>query len=514
MSGSRKDIIIEYVNLIAEAFHHCVSYKMPAASIPALAEASDQGKPPELLFKLRAIRASSDDDQLLSELHRTLDRILSGSSKEMVISSLSVLITWMDQTMSYDEDPGRHRFSARALLEDFDTKVVELFSLNTNYEVTGIQIGPKFPVLGCGSNPVVLGTGDSKANPAANRDAFSMLNGGLHNVTVIRIDPSVRYVHRILPKYWFEKSLLRKTLNIAFAPMTDDPESLVINHGRTTTGGFAYHSLEVKDVNKPKELLGRMKRDRCDASISAEADIIVYPEVLGSNQSEETITLPNGEEHNLFVGLQASLFTQQRIPPPPITILPSISRNGINEASIVDQDGRVIAHQKKYTPFISRSEKAVEHLQEFDQREYIILHIPEVHRIAVLICSDFLQICQKGPRSIFEEACVTLVLVPSFSGGESDFMKLMTCLKPYGTSVVWGNCCGASVKPLKRIGAYSSIDTLTAPDFKSVSKCDGTCAGIKSCVFTTSLPLKTSFESGTEYSSVCHFIEKSDNSEV
>ena len=87
------------------------------------------------------------------------------------------------------------------------------------------------------------------------------------------------------------------------------------------------------------------------------------------------------------------------------------------------------------------------------------------------------------------------MIVPSFSLGEQDFATTIDAVKRFGTSVVWGNCCGAvpakGNPPMERIvGACSYAGADEIHRFGSVKKCNSSCVGVKSCVFCIELPTR------------------------
>ena len=127
-------------------------------------------------------------------------------------------------------------------------------------------------------------------------------------------------------------------------------------------------------------------------------------------------------------------------------------------------------------------------MADSEEKHYYIIHLPTVHRIIILICSEFLDFCNGNKAPLFTEACCTLVLVPSYSQGEHDFRNSLQALKGFGTSVVWGNSCGISGR--HTIGGCSVAGFDKPYLFSSVCECDGSCKGNESCVFVVSLPLR------------------------
>lgn len=527
MSSNEQDTIRDYLNLLAVVCRHLRDYKQPAVSIPALI--TDDDEPMELLAELRQKRIEYGDVDLIPELSAIVSRIESDPSIENQYVKFYNMCLWMDSIITYEpaiEDASH--FSIFGLVGDHKSELIRINSLNSNYESEGIWLIPKLPVS---SSPIHTANQKSetnsetsaadrsirigeKANLSANRDSFAGMNGILHNVSVITYNPKDIITNAIVSPLSIQRILDSKMLNIACAPVTSNDDAVLIKkEGVTTRDGLSYHSIQAIIAADGNSLSDRIKEDWYAACTSANADILMFPEVLGTGQDTQIITLPNGNEFIPTIYELYKLSVKEKIPPPSIIILPILSEDGVNEAIICRYDGLVIARQKKYAPYVDRKKKSVEHIEESEHHEYTIIHIPGLHRIVILICSEFLNICQHGPMTLFEEAGATLVLVPSFSGGETDFMNVMQRLRQYGTTVIWGNCCGASDKPLKRIGACSPLDSYTVIDFSSRRKCDGTCDNIKSCLFTVSLPVMPSPAADGEIHStdITHHVKRRDS---
>ena len=117
-----------------------------------------------------------------------------------------------------------------------------------------------------------------------------------------------------------------------------------------------------------------------------------------------------------------------------------------------------------------------------------------------MICAEFL-LGMKPYVSEFlcSQLGATLILVPSYSLGEQDFVSALSALKPYGTSVVWGNCCGAvphkgGQAATRIIGgcSYAGIDEQTR--LGSVSECAFHCGECKTCFFMVNIPTRILLE--------------------
>lgn len=171
--------------------------------------------------------------------------------------------------------------------------------------------------------------------------------------------------------------------------------------------------------------------------------------------------------------------------------MPSLWRSHNNSCQIVYQDGKLLGEQFKFNPYIDKGNRRIESLKSKEKKEIILLHIPGVHRIVVMICSDFLTDQENWLENIIcKQLLPTLILVPSFSPGEQDFINSLSITKRYGASVIWGNCCGAKCKGENQIGGCGIVGTDRIMRFKDKCKCGFTCNGEQSCIFTIELPLK------------------------
>lgn len=97
--------------------------------------------------------------------------------------------------------------------------------------------------------------------------------------------------------------------------------------------------------------------------------------------------------------------------------------------------------QEKYIPFVNVATNKIEALEEPEVRTTVIIHIPGVHRIAI---------------------------------------------------VIWGNCCGAIRSDEKAIGGCGVAGMREDIVFgeKCNETCRGSCKGISACVFLVDIPLK------------------------
>jgi predicted amidohydrolase len=174
---------------------------------------------------------------------------------------------------------------------------------------------------------------------------------------------------------------------------------------------------------------------------------------------------------------------------PALTILPSRWSEQHNRATIVGWDGEVLACQDKHIPFVDQKNNKIEALMDLNERVTVLIHIPSVHRIAIVICAEFLSDSKSMREVICGNLGATLIIVPSYSRGEQDFINTLSALKGYGTTVIWGNCCGAVRGEQKAIGGCGIAGTTKTEIFSSVCKCGYSCENISACIFMVEIPL-------------------------
>lgn len=196
---------------------------------------------------------------------------------------------------------------------------------------------------------------------------------------------------------------------------------------------------------------------------------------------------------------------------PAMTVLPSYWHNRNNSATIVFNNGLVLGVQQKYEPFVSRVDSRMEALDCCDQKDMTIIHIPGVHRMAVIICSEYLADQQTKWSDILCRCLgVSMILVPSFSGGEQAFFNSLNRYAEYGTIVVWGNCCGAGNSGSKGIGGCSIASLSIQDRFGMKCKCHNSCDRSSSCIFRERLSVQMTYaknDSHEDEHELEHFVE-------
>lgn len=260
-------------------------------------------------------------------------------------------------------------------------------------------------------------------------------------------------------------------------------------------------------IAEAEELCERLKRDY-ELAGDIEADVFYGPEMLGSELSEKNDGFYNEVIYEIW---EQRMLNEQ--PVPLLAILPSYWKEGKNCVTVVAEDGEIIEKHLKQSPYVDVKNHTIEGLEEVKEQKMIVYHIPYVHRISIMICSEFLE---KEVKRVQEVLCgelgVTLLIVLSYSPGEQDFINAIPGLKVYGTTVIWGNCCGASRNSERAIGGCAIAGINKTHIFSDRCECGFSCDNVEACVFQVDIPLNYRLlkSSEVEYGNVItHILRKS-----
>lgn len=482
---TEEEIIIEYMNLIARVCAVVSSYPKDINDIYVMR--GFKGIYEDTWGSIeRAWLTKNSVGDFLAVMNHVIDEVERTAEEASYIQAMAICL-WLEENITYDdrfESEGRPYFSVNGLLRfDGGNKFVSIDSMNTNYADTGIQIVPKFEICRHWSEEGEI-TDSVKPNPYANRDAFSGLNGKTKKICFVKYKENF-HIHNLILPFRFTPDT-EAELNIAFCPLTDQ-DLLETENVQIKEQDRVYEGVKVKGVKQPEQLLKRLQDDWRHACDEGKADIIFFPEVLGSKLSEEVVR--HNANYNKPVFAIAKEESRKGNKLPILTVLPSFCEEGENQATVLDKNGFIIAKQNKYEPYFNLKDHRKEYLKPCEEKHYYVIHIPKLHRIAVLICADFLKYDNNDAKKLFTEVGCTLLLVPSYSHGEVDFVNTIQTLRPYGTTVIWGNCCGA-VKDKRIIGGCCVAGFDTVKRFSDCCDCVAGCAGVDKCVFIVSVPLR------------------------
>ena len=419
-----------------------------------------------------------DGEAFLREIDRFVSAIEDEDNTDKFIKA-TTMCQFLDEKISYS-DSCKGTFSVFSSISIYSNNVVVLDEpLNRNYKEVGICINPRLPVS-------FLYTEDEQQDyphRLFNRDGYMGINGDLNNISYIKWDESLSVINIIVPNDFSKEKSAR--FKIAFSPLSNRKDLLYTDTTKIQRGGTSYTGEFLKKLNYSTELYNSF----CGAwsmACKANANIFFAPEMLCT---ENMFTTEN--DYNCLMRRMSLKKLSLGESPPDITITPSFWRKNNNSCQIIYQDGEVLGEQFKFNPYINKKKHCMESLKIIEKKEIILLHIPGVHRIVVMICSDFLSNQESWLENIIcKQLLPSLILVPSFSPGEQDFINSLSIAKRYGASVIWGNCCGAKTNGENQIGGCGIVGCDSIMRFKEVNECGLTCDGTQSCLFTIDLPLK------------------------
>ena len=482
---SVKEMIIRYMNLIARACAVVLSYSKGINDLCVVQDFNKTNEDMKYNIALAWLTKSSVID-FIRYVERIIDEVEKADEEERYIKALAICL-WLEENITYDARSAfeeRSYFSVNGLLQfDGVNKIIAIDSMNTNYEETGIQIVPKFEICRHWSDEGTIPDA-VKPNPYANRDVFSGLNGKTKKVSFVNCKENF-HIHNLILPFRFTPDA-EAVLNIAFCPLTDQ-DLLKTENVQIKEHNRVYEGVKVTGVKQPEQLLKRLQDDWRHACNEGKADIVFFPEVLGSSLSEEVVQ--HNRDYNKTIFTIAKEESRKGNKLPILTVLPSFCKDGENKASLLDKNGFIMAKQSKYEPYFNLKNHRKEYLKPCKEKHYYVIHIPKLHRIAVLICADFLQYDTNDAKKLFSEVGCTLLLVPSYSHGEMDFVNTIQTLKPYGTTVIWGNSCGA-VKDKRVVGGCCVAGFDTVKKFSDCCDCGSGCSDNEKCVFVVSVPLR------------------------
>lgn len=426
------------------------------------------------------LNKSSDIDSFLKSLQHKANSVISSENQKNMLTAYH-MCTWLDQMLTYEE-VSNGKLSIYALIPLRAFSHVEIDSLNDNYEKTGICINPKLPIF---KTSMLLDDGTERERTAASRDAFVGINGELHNISYYEWNKRC-IVHNIIVPYEYDEAYgvdkVEGNLKVGFIPISDKTDIIVPDYKVAKDGKYKLKKMHINVPNHEDIIDARLKQG-LELACENQVDIVFAPEMLGTRQTERCV-----RNYNEFVRPIYGNAVINGKKPPLITVMPSYWRKGINSATIVYRDGRVLGRQKKYTPYINFQSCSVEGIKKEQVQELYLIHIYGVHRMIISICAEFLDGFDNN--FICGQLGATLVIVPSFSHGERDFLSKLGVLFPYGTSVVWGDCCGAVAYSPKIIGGCSLVGSNEIHNMGNNCKCGFSCGCSKGCLFTVELPLK------------------------
>lgn len=465
----------------------------------------------EIISKLKQYPSGYEPDMLTKEAEETLtNEVISllGRWKNKLNNSAIIglssdayndIIAWANNHKNYH--------SYRTLLCTIDSSAYiglkqeackkrekKFVSLNDNTEETGILVLPKIH-----RPPTTYIRPASKDRPEetvarknANEWADS-LNSRLNNIYYICTNElNGFYVWNYVCDFTFEDPSSNE-IKIGVSPILNLKLKQVLSYDDTirckNESGMECQYFDVKEVIVQKTILERVQ-ECFKLACEQHVDILMFPEMLGIDD------LYNLDCYD-FNPVMRELSRQVQGDFPYLTLMPSIWRNNQNYVNVHLSSARRLCtqyKQHKYT-FPGSQGNATENLKNIP-KEVSLIHVPGWGRIAIPICIDFLH-----PE--YRDWLVTtlkadILLCPSYSPGEYNFLQSLDSNAGYGVHVVWLNSCSALRN--SQTGAPELIGAACAPSVSSESRitrfipeCEGACT--KGCLFVVTLPLNCMGES-------------------
>lgn len=467
-----------FMNIMAQLLGYLQKFMLSFQMIHALTGFESIGV--DVYQKMDAAFKNNDTDgflKFLGNISRTV--ILKVNQRNMLFAYH--MCRWMDRKLTY-EDVAKDRLSIYRMIPLSAFSYVEIDALNDNYKEVGIWINPKLPIF---KSALSFGNGEEKERNTANRDAFIDMNGELYNISYFKWNGS-HIVHNIIFPFEYAENGIEDNadgnLRIGFIPVSDKQNLIIPNYKNIKEDKYQFKKMDISHPNHEKDIEIRLKKG-LELACENEVDIVFAPEMLGTEHTEQ-----KSGKYNMYIRNIYSDMVSEGLKPPFMTVMPSYWNKGVNSAAIVWRDGHILGRQRKYTPYIDFESCSVEKIKKEEPKEMYIIHVYGVHRIAISICAEFID--SFNSNLICGQLGATLIIVPSFSHGERDFVNSLATLFPYGTSVIWGDCCGAVIHTPKIIGGCSIVGLNEVHKMGECCHCSYTCAGCSGCLFTIDLPLK------------------------
>ncbi len=425
----------------------------------------------------------------LDEIKRVLNHARTLEEDQKQLQGM-LLCRCMDEVVTYEsqenvwENGKFSLFSLVTLESDLRPQIIQ--EMNSNKEKIGLCIAPRFLV----STAIIRNDEEEITRNLYSRDALYGINGSLNNISYYQWDESVPVVHHVVltERYLSEDDIALDATTVAFTPISDKQDLLNFSEPFAQkiyeTSCNVVSVVGLQDAEHIEKNFKKSWMEACKHSV----DIFFAPEMLAT---KKMIEIEDGGSVFLEALLMQAMI--EGYYPPRLTIMPTYWKDGRNIAYVFDEMGRLCGMQQKRFPFINVKEKWVENIRVDEQPDVLMIHLKNRQRVAIAICAEFLE-RDYASQFLCEKLGATLILVPAYSLGEQDFINALSSLKPYGTSVIWGNCCGAAYRNQNNrsriIGgvSYAGIDSISR--LGGVCNCDFECKDREGCTFLIEIPRK------------------------
>lgn len=231
--------------------------------------------------------------------------------------------------------------------------------------------------------------------------------------------------HIIMPRDLFREALRRKELRVMVSPVTGE-------HVVEVTEPYVRDNTSYVSVKPIKpDIESRLRIDLLNIlkkAVNEQADLLVYPEMLGTEELVECLSCELDIRDNIF----DNGF-------PRLTMCPTIWLRNRNYCRVLDDIGETVCEQQKHHGVDLKQGRVKEDI--VSDRTIYILHCNGIGRIAVAICKDF--IITDYLKILVEQLKVSLLLVPSFTDQDYQFKELASKYPEKDCNVIWINTCSA-----------------------------------------------------------------------
>lgn len=412
------------------------------------------------------------------------------------------ILAWVDQHHDY--------YSLRTLLCTIDSfpgtgldhevnkqRETMFSSLNGNAEETGILILPK--VKKPATTYLKKNSADGSEKEVARKNAFEWsdnLNERLNYVYYMCADQLNGYhVANYVYNFTFGDSKVNE-LRIGVAPLINTKLYDTLDYDdticATNEAGLDCRYFNVNGVKVTPQITHQVEMSfhlACEHNV----DILMFPEMLGV---EELYDL-DSTGFNPYLRRLSNL---EQGTVPHLILMPSLWRNNQNQVLVLLDSGRKLCTQHKQYKYLFPGAlgNATENLKNIP-KEINLIHVPGWGRIAILICIDFLH--AEYRQWLVRTMKADILLCPSYSPGEYNFLQCLDADADFGVHTVWLNSCSALHNA--KTGAPELVGAVSTPSVSSQSRitrliptCGGDCA--KGCLFVISLPLNCAGDSNYE----------------
>lgn len=310
---------------------------------------------------------------------------------------------------------------------------------------------------------------------------YERIDNFLKNILVINYNAlgELQIFNHFLPTNTFWTAEQRGSLSVSVSPLKIQSDFDLDIYEREETCYFAvkYKGNKDKDNRRIEEIIDRAAKEQ--------ADVLIFPEMLGNTRMVERISDYLQEP-----------FWLSGNKPPELILLPSVWEDHRNVSCLLSRTGAVICEQSKqeaYQEPIPSGGSACEDI--FPDHQIHLIHGIGIGRMVIMICKDFLT--TDYLETILRELKVTFILIPSYSTGHHDFEMMSGALQASDCCALWTNACAAAKEPKERgkIGFVlksgrntgKTMDYICIEDICKHGECRNSCLKVWNLYFKTIL---------------------------